>query len=255
MPGCAGSVPAGTLAAVGDRLDVRKTYKLFIGGQFPRSESGRTYEALDADGGFLANVPLASRKDERDAVAAARSAQEAWAGRTAYNRAQILYRIAEVLEGRRAQFVDELGRSAGTDRIEPEAEVSASIDRWVWYAGWADKIAQLAGGANPVAGPYFNLSVPEPSGVGVVIAPDEAPLLALVSRLAPVVVSGNAAVVLASEVAPLPALSFAEVLATTTAALPDTTIGARRDTRPSRGASSGAITAPTPDGSGTDRLK
>ncbi len=197
-----------------DRLDVRKTYKLFVGGAFPRSESGRTMPALDADGGTLAQVPLASRKDLRDAVAAARGAQESWAARTAYNRAQILYRIAEMLEGRRAQFVDELARSAQRTPLDPDAEVSASIDRWVWYAGWADKIPQIAGGGNPVAGPYFNISVPEPAGVVVVVAPDEPPLLGLVSRLAPAIVSGNAAVVLASQAAPLAPLSFAEVLAT-----------------------------------------
>jgi acyl-CoA reductase-like NAD-dependent aldehyde dehydrogenase len=205
---------AGTLRAVADRLDVRKTYKLFVGGAFPRSESGRTQPALDPEGEVLAQVPLASRKDLRDAVTAARGAQEGWAGRSAYNRAQILYRIAEMLEGRRAQFVDELARSARTDPLDPTDEVAASVDRWVWYAGWADKIAQLAGGANPVAGPYFNLSVPEPAGVVVVVAPDEPPLLGLVSRLAPAVVSGNAAVVVASETAPLAALTFAEVLAT-----------------------------------------
>lgn len=188
-----------------DRLDVRKTYKLFIGGVFPRSESGRTYDV----GGV--HAPLASRKDVRDAVAAARGAQEKWAGRTAYNRAQILYRVAEMLEGRRAQFVDELGAS-GVD--DPGAEVDASVDRWVWYAGWADKIAQVAGGANPVAGPYFNITVPEPSGVVTVVAPDDPPLLGLVSRVAPAIVSGNTAVVLASERVPLPALSLGEVLAT-----------------------------------------
>lgn len=194
-----------------DRLDVRKTYKLFVGGAFPRSESGRTYDALAPDGSVLAHAPLASRKDARDAVAAARGAQQAWAGRTAYNRAQILYRVAEMLEGRRAQFVAELAAAGAED---PEAEVDISVDRWVWYAGWADKIAQVAGGANPVAGPYFNLSVPEPSGVAVVVAPDRPALLGLVSRVAPAIVSGNAAVVVASEVAPLPALSFGEVLAT-----------------------------------------
>ncbi len=192
-------------------MDVRKTYKLFIGGAFPRSESGRTYDALAADGSVLAHAPLASRKDVRDAVAAARGAQEKWAGRTAYNRSQILYRVAEVLEGRRGQFVDELAAAGAGD---PEAEVATSVDRWVWYAGWADKIAQVAGGANPVAGPYFNLSVPEPSGVVTVVAPDQPALLGLVSRVAPAIVSGNTAVVLASEAAPLAALSFAEVLAT-----------------------------------------
>lgn len=188
-----------------ERLDVRKTYKLFINGEFPRSESGRIYQAGSV------NAPQASRKDVRDAVAAARAAQEKWAARTAYNRAQILYRIAEMLEGRRDQFVAELARSGAAD---PGTEVDMAIDRWVWYAGWADKVAQMAGGANPVAGPYFNLSVPEPSGVVSVVVPDEPALLGLVSRVAPAVVSGNTVVVLASERAPLPALSFAEVLAT-----------------------------------------
>ncbi|MDZ7678428.1 MAG: aldehyde dehydrogenase family protein [Acidimicrobiales bacterium] len=197
-----------------DRLDVRKTYKLYIGGAFPRSESGRTFAVEGHDGATLAHAPLGSRKDLRDAVAAARSAQGGWAGRTAYNRAQILYRIAEMLEGRSAQFIDELARGAGATGVDPAAEVRASIDRWVWYAGWADKIAQMAGGANPVAGPYFNLSVPEPSGVAVVVAPDDPPLLGLVSRLAPAIVSGNSAVVILSETAPLAALTFCEVLAT-----------------------------------------
>ena len=194
-----------------DRLDVRKTYKLFVGGAFPRSESGRTYEIAGSDGSVLAHAPLASRKDVRDAVAAARGAQEKWAARTAYNRAQILYRVAEMLEGRRAQFVGELA-ACGAD--DPTAEVDLAIDRWVWYAGWADKIAQVAGGVNPVAGPFFNISVPEPSGVVTVVAPDQPALLGLVSRVAPAIVSGNTVVALASESAPLPALSFGEVLAT-----------------------------------------
>lgn len=194
-----------------DRLDVRKTYKLHIGGAFPRSESGRTFDVVGRDGEVLAHAPLASRKDVRDAVAAARGAQPKWAARTAYNRAQILYRVAEMLEGRRAQFVAELEAAGATDA---GGEVDAAVDRWVWYAGWADKIAQVAGSANPVAGPYFNLSVPEPSGVVSVVAPDEPPLLGLVSRVAPAIVSGNTVVVLASESSPLPALSFAEVLAT-----------------------------------------
>lgn len=197
-----------------DRLDVRKTYKLYLGGAFPRSESGRTFAAEGQDGATLAHVPLGSRKDLRDAVAAARSAQGGWAARTAYNRAQILYRIAEMLEGRSTQFIDELARGARATGIDPADEIRASVDRWVWYAGWADKIAQMAGGANPVAGPYFNLSVPEPSGVAVVVAPDDPPLLGLVSRLAPAIVSGNSAVVIPSETAPLAALTFCEVLAT-----------------------------------------
>lgn len=194
-----------------DRLDVRKTYKLFIGGAFPRSESGRTFAVAGAGGRHLAHAPLGSRKDLRDAVSAARKAQAGWAGRTAYNRAQILYRVAEMLEGRRHQLAAELA-DAGVD--DPAGEVALSVDRWVWYAGWADKIPQIAGGVNPVAGPYFDLSVPEPTGVVGVVAPDEPPLLGFVSRVAPAIVSGNAVVALASETAPLPALTLAEVLAT-----------------------------------------
>jgi acyl-CoA reductase-like NAD-dependent aldehyde dehydrogenase len=188
-----------------ERLAVRKTYKLFIGGAFPRSESGRSYVVTSADGEFLANAALASRKDVRDAVVAARKAYPGWAGATAYNRGQILYRIAEMFEGRRDQFVTEVG--------DP-AEVDASIDRWVWYAGWADKLAQVYGNANPVAGPYFNLSAPEPTGVVGIVAPAGSALLGLVSVLAPVIVSGNTAVVLAAEARPLPAVTLAEVLAT-----------------------------------------
>ena len=173
---------------VSERLDVRKTYKLYVGGQFPRSESGRTYPVSGPDGGLLAHAVLGSRKDLRDAVKAARGAQAGWAGKTAYNRAQILYRVGEIMEGRRSQFVDELA-AGGVD--DPEGEVDASIDRWVWYAGWADKLPSVLGGANAVAGPYFNFTVPEPTGVVGLIAPDEAPLLALVSRLAPIIVSGQ----------------------------------------------------------------
>ncbi|MGP4112934.1 aldehyde dehydrogenase family protein [Streptomyces sp. 4N509B] len=187
------------------RLRVYKTYKLFVGGKFPRSESGRVYEVTDENGGWLANAPLASRKDARDAVVAARKAFPGWSGATAYNRGQILYRVAEMLQDRREQFVAH-GAS--------DAEVDAAIDRWVWYAGWSDKVAQVAGAANPVAGPYFNLSTPEPTGVVAVLAPRDAPLLGLVSVLAPVIVTGNTVVVVASETAPLPALTLGEVLAT-----------------------------------------
>ncbi|GLW63837.1 aldehyde dehydrogenase [Actinomadura rubrobrunea] len=194
------------------RLAVRKTYKLFIGGAFPRSESGRTYPVNDAKGRFLANVSQASRKDARDAVSAARKAFGGWSGRTPYNRGQILYRVAEMLEGRHAQFVDEL-RAAGLGRNAASDEVDAAVDRWVWYAGWADKLAAVAGSANPVAGPFFNVSTPEPTGVVAVVAPDS-PLLGLVSVIAPVIVSGNTCVVVASEPAPLPAVTLAEVLAT-----------------------------------------
>jgi acyl-CoA reductase-like NAD-dependent aldehyde dehydrogenase len=185
------------------RLAVRKTYKLFIGGKFPRSESGQSYLVQDT------NVALASRKDVRDAVVAARAAVRGWSGATAYNRGQILYRIAEMLEGRRDQFAAELG--GGKRRL---SEVDAAIDRWVWYAGWSDKIAQVYGNANPVAGPFFNISAPEPTGVVGVVAPAEPALLGLVSVVAPAIVTGNAVVVLASETQPLPAISLAEVLAT-----------------------------------------
>jgi len=195
----------------GQRLPIRRTAKLFIGGQFPRSESGRTYEVWSGDGRLLAHAARASRKDLRDAVVAARGAVAGWAGRTAYNRGQVLYRVAEIIEGRRAQFEDEL-REAGA--ADPAGEVSAAIDRWVWYAGWADKIAQVAGGTNPVAGPYFNFTVPEATGVVGVVAPAEAPLLGLVGRVAPAIVSGNSVIAIPSEPAPLPAVSLAEALAT-----------------------------------------
>jgi acyl-CoA reductase-like NAD-dependent aldehyde dehydrogenase len=193
------------------RLPVRRTAKLSIGGQFQRSESGRTYEVVSADGRFLAHAARASRKDLRDAVVAGRGALGGWAARTAYNRGQILYRVAEIMEGRRAQLEDELRDSGAAD---PADEVSRAIDRWVWYAGWADKIAQVAGGANPVAGPYFNFTIPEPTGVVGIITPAEPSLLGLVSRIAPVIVSGNVAVAVASERSPLPAVSLAEALAT-----------------------------------------
>jgi acyl-CoA reductase-like NAD-dependent aldehyde dehydrogenase len=193
------------------RLRIPKTYKLFIGGAFPRSESGRSYVVTSLDGSFLANAALASRKDVRDAVVAARAAFPKWSGATAYNRGQILYRIAEMLEGRRAQFVDEV---AASEPGAAQSTVDSAIDRWVWYAGWADKIAQVTGSANPVAGPFFNLSSPEPTGVVGIVAPPDSGLLGLVSVLAPVIVTGNTAVVLAAPDRPLPAVSLAEVLAT-----------------------------------------
>jgi acyl-CoA reductase-like NAD-dependent aldehyde dehydrogenase len=193
---------------------VRKTYKLFIGGAFPRSESGRSYPVTSASGEFLANAAWASRKDVRDAVRAARAAQPGWAGATAYNRGQILYRVAELLEGRRGQFVDEVRAAEGIKRAAAEELVDAAIDRWVWYAGWSDKVAQVFGAANPVAGPYFNLTTPEPTGVVGVVAPPDSTLLGLVSVLAPVIVTGNTAVVLASHERPLPAVTLTEVLAT-----------------------------------------
>ncbi len=196
------------------RVDVRKTYKLFIGGAFPRSESGRSFAVHASDGEFLANAALASRKDVRDAVKAARSAVPGWSGATAYNRGQILYRIAEMLEGRRSQFVDEVRAGEGMAKAAAGAAVDAAIDRWVWYAGWADKIAQVYGNANPVAGPFFNLTTPEPTGVVGVVAPADSSLLGLVSVIAPVIVTGNACVVLAADDRPLPAITLAEVLAT-----------------------------------------
>ena len=196
------------------RVDVRKTYKLFIGGAFPRSESGRTYVVTDAKGRFLANASQASRKDARDAVLAARSAQGAWWSATAYNRGQVLYRIAELLEGRRAQFEEEIEKSEGVSGRRASTHLDAVIDRWVWYAGWSDKIAQVFGSSNSVAGPYTNFSVPEPTGVVAAIAPQRPSLLGFVSVVAPIIVSGNTCVVVASAECPLPAISFAEVLAT-----------------------------------------
>jgi acyl-CoA reductase-like NAD-dependent aldehyde dehydrogenase len=193
------------------RLPVKRTAKLYIGGEFPRSESGRSYEVLDTDGELLAWAARASRKDLRDAVRAARAAQAGWAAKTAFNRGQILYRVAELMEGRRSQFESELKDAGAKD---PEKGVNAAIDRWVWYAGWADKIHQIQGASNPVAGPYFNFTVPEPTGVVGIVAPQDQSLLGLISRLAPAIVSGNTVVVVASERAPLPAVSLGEVLAT-----------------------------------------
>jgi acyl-CoA reductase-like NAD-dependent aldehyde dehydrogenase len=181
------------------RLPVKKTYKLFIGGSFPRSESGRTYETQGQ------NVARASRKDVRDAVSAARAVQPKWASATAYNRGQVIYRIAEMMEARAAEFAE---LCSGRDEVE------RSIDRFVWYAGFADKLAQVIGSSNPVAGPYFNFTIPEPTGVVAVIAPDDPPLLGLVSRVAPALTGGNAVVALASETSPLAAIELAEALAT-----------------------------------------
>ena len=196
------------------RLAVRKTYKLFIGGAFPRSESGRVYPVLGRGGALLGHAAQASRKDARDAVTAARAALPRWSGATAYNRGQVLYRVAEMLEGRLAQFTGLLAAGEGLDDAKAGHVVTAAIDRWVWYAGWPDKVAQVAGAANPVAGPYFNFSVPEPVGVVAVVAPADSSLLGLVSVLAPVIATGNTAVVVASEPRPLPAVTLAEVLAT-----------------------------------------
>jgi aldehyde dehydrogenase (NAD+) len=193
---------------------VAKTYKLYLGGAFPRSESGRTYQVDDAEGSFMANAVLASRKDARDAVAAARKGFGSWSRATPYNRGQVIYRIAEMLEGRRADFVELLITSRGADRPVAEAEVDAAIDRLVHYAGWTDKLSAVFGSANPVSAPYFSYSAPEPTGVVAVIAPVDAPLLGLVSVIAPVITGGNAAVVVAAENDPVVAISFAEVLAT-----------------------------------------
>jgi len=207
-------------------ISIPKTYKLYIGGAFPRSESGRTYEVVTKSGAFVANAAKASRKDARDAVVAARAAQPGWAGATGYNRGQVLYRIAELLEGRRAQFVDEITATEGGSAASAGRQVGAAIDTWVWYAGWADKYVQVAGNANAVSGPYFNISVPEPTGVVAIVAPSGPgtgtgtgtgagkSLLGLVSVIAPAIVSGNTVVVIASESAPLTAISLAEVLAT-----------------------------------------
>jgi acyl-CoA reductase-like NAD-dependent aldehyde dehydrogenase len=196
------------------RIDVRKTYKLYIGGAFPRSESGRSYVVTDSKGTFLANAAQASRKDARDAVQAARKAFGGWSTRTPYNRGQVLYRVAEVLEGRRAQFLDEVQRSEGVGRRQADGVLNTAVDRLVWYAGWADKIAQVVGGTNPVAAPYFNFSVPEPTGVVAVLAPQASSLLGLVSVVAPVIVTGNTCVVTASAQRPVPAITLSEVLAT-----------------------------------------
>ena len=196
------------------RLDVPKTYKLYIGGAFPRSESGRVYEVTDASGMFLANAALGSRKDARDAVVAARGAFAKWSAATAYNRGQVLYRVAEVMQGRRAQFVDQVAAGEGVSPQTAGAQVDAAIDRWVWYAGWTDKLAAVLGSSNPVAGPYFNVSMPEPSGVVATFAPQESSLLGLVSVIAPALAAGNTVVTVASQARPLPAIELAEVLAT-----------------------------------------
>jgi acyl-CoA reductase-like NAD-dependent aldehyde dehydrogenase len=196
------------------RIAVRKTYKLFVGGAFPRSESGRSYVVAAADGTPLANASRASRKDLRDAVRVARKAFPGWAGKTAMNRGQVLYRVAELMEGRRDQFVAEVAAAEGLRDGAARTVVDRAIDRWVWYAGWADKIGQVLGSSNPVAAPYFNFTIPEPTGVVGIVAPETSSLLGLVSRLAPPIVAGNTVVVLTSETRPLPAVTLGEVLAT-----------------------------------------
>jgi acyl-CoA reductase-like NAD-dependent aldehyde dehydrogenase len=195
------------------RVEVRKTHKLYIGGAFPRSESGRTYEALDAKGKFIANMAKASKKDARDAVRAARSAFGGWSARTPYNRGQIIYRIAEVMEGRLDQLVDQLVEAEGVSAKKARTYAEAAVDRVVWYAGWADKYLQVLGNANPVSGPFFNLSTPEPTGVVAIVAP-KAPLLALVSTVLPAITTGNTVVVVASEQYPIPAVTLTEIMAT-----------------------------------------
>jgi len=195
-----------------DRISVRKTLKLYIGGAFPRSESGRSYPITTTDGEFLANAAQASRKDARDAVIAARNAVAGWTKATAYNRGQVLYRVAEVMEGRRSQFIEEISDAEGA--ANAAAQVDAAIDRLVWYAGWADKFTQVVGSANPVAGPYFDFSLPEPTGVVAAVAPTSSSLLGLVSVVAPIIVTGNTVVVIASQAHPAPAIAWSEVLAT-----------------------------------------
>jgi acyl-CoA reductase-like NAD-dependent aldehyde dehydrogenase len=196
------------------RVPVRKTYKLYVGGAFPRSESGRSYLVSAADGAPLANAVRASRKDVRDAVRAAHGAGPGWAGKTAMNRGQVLYRVAELMEGRRDQFVAEVAAAEGLREARASEVVERAIDRWVWYAGWADKITQILGSANPVAAPYFNFTIPEPTGIVGIVAPETSSLLGLVSRLAPPLVAGNTVVLLTSESRPLPAITLTEVLAT-----------------------------------------
>ncbi|MEO5884377.1 MAG: aldehyde dehydrogenase family protein [Candidatus Limnocylindrales bacterium] len=207
-------VPAGDSGRANGRIPVLKTYKLYVGGAFPRSESGRAYVVRAVDGTPLANACRASRKDLRDAVRAARKAQPGWAARTAMNRGQVLYRVAELMEGRRDQFIAEVMAAEGLSEGKASTAVDRAIDRWVWYAGWADKISQILGSANPVAAPYFNFTIPEATGVVGVVAPETSSLLGLVSRLAPPLVSGNAVVLLTSETRPLPAVTLSEVLAT-----------------------------------------
>ncbi len=208
--------PAGAVVPAGARrrIAVRKTYKLYIGGAFPRSESGRSYLVSAADGSPLANACRGSRKDLRDAVRAARKAFDGWAAKTAMNRGQVLYRVAELMEGRRDQFVAEVGAAEGVREPRARELVDRAIDRWVWYAGWADKISQVLGTSNPVGASYFNFTIPEPTGVVGVVAPESSSLLGLVSRLAPPLVAGNTVVVIGSETRPLPAVTLTEVLAT-----------------------------------------
>ena len=196
------------------RIDVNKTYKLFIGGAFPRSESGRVYEIKGANKKFIANPSLASRKDLRDAVVAAKSAQPGWANATAFNRGQILYRIAEIMEGRSEQFVDEICALEGVTNKVAKSQVEAAIDTWVWYSGWCDKLSSVTGSLNQVSGPFYNFTTPEPLGVVAIFAENKPSLLGVVRTLAPVLAGGNSAVIIASENYPLPAITLSEALAT-----------------------------------------
>jgi acyl-CoA reductase-like NAD-dependent aldehyde dehydrogenase len=196
------------------RIDVNKTYKLFIGGAFPRSESGRVYEIKGANKKFIANPSLASRKDLRDAVVAAKSAQPGWANATAFNRGQILYRIAEIMQGRSEQFVDEICALEGVTNKVAKSQVEAVIDTWVWYSGWCDKLSSVTGSLNQVSGPFYNFTTPEPLGVVAIFAENKPSLLGVVRTLAPVLAGGNSAVLIASENYPLPAITLSEALAT-----------------------------------------
>ena len=196
------------------RIDVNKTYKLFIGGAFPRSESGRVYEIKGANKKFIANPSLASRKDLRDAVVAAKAAQPGWANATAFNRGQILYRIAEIMEGRSEQFVDEVCALEGVTNKVAKSQVEAAIDTWVWYSGWCDKLSSVTGSLNQVSGPFYNFTTPEPLGVVAIFAENKPSLLGVVRTLAPVLAGGNSAVLIASENYPLPAITLSEALAT-----------------------------------------
>jgi len=197
-----------------DRVEVRKTHKLFIGGAFPRSESGRTYEVVNTRGEFLANIAKASKKDARDAVISARTGFNSWSKASAYNRGQVLYRIAEVMEGRKDQFINDIQDAEGTSNKKATAQTDQAIDRVVWYAGWADKYSQVLGNTNPVSGPFFNFSIPEPTGVVAAVAPQDSSLLGLISVMAPILVSGNSVIVIASTNSPIPAITLSECLAT-----------------------------------------
>ena len=197
-----------------DRVEVRKTHKLFVGGAFPRSESGRTYEVTNSQGEFLANVAKASRKDARDAVLAARTGFNSWSKATAYNRGQVLYRIAEVMEGRKDQFISDIQDAEAVSAKKAATQTDQAIDRVLWYAGWADKYAQVLGNTNPVSGPFFNFSIPEPTGVVAAVAPQDSSLLGLISVIAPIITSGNSVIVIASTASPIPAITLSECLAT-----------------------------------------